>query len=123
MARLGLETEIVDQDVYEGAVRRYRDNRVLLPTFAQLADPATIPEGVTAALEDLDPDAPDSLNLFRIHWYNGPDRRGTVLVPAHLVLPEALTGVRAPIVESRSPWTSATPRKALDTVTSSCCTS
>ena len=46
----------------------------------------------------VDPDAPDPLNLFRVHWFNGPDRRTVVDVPAHVVLPPSLTGVEAPIV-------------------------
>ncbi len=69
-----------------------------MPTFAQLADPDLIPEGIEARLAAVEPDAPDPLNLFRTHWYNGADRRSRVPVPEHLVLPTALTGVEAPIV-------------------------
>ena len=50
---------------------RFREAGVVLPTFAQLADPATHPApSARAALADVDPDAPDPLNLFRVHWYN-----------------------------------------------------
>ncbi|MEE8278359.1 MAG: pyridoxal-5'-phosphate-dependent protein subunit beta, partial [Thermoanaerobaculia bacterium] len=38
------------------------------------------------------------LNLFRVHWHNGPDRNLLTEVPEHLVLPESLTGVPAKIV-------------------------
>lgn len=93
-----LSTEIVDPAVRERAVARFRDAGIVLPTFAQLADPTTIPAPVRDALRDVDPDAPHPLNLFRVHWYNAEDRRGMVDVPAHLVLPPALTGVPAPIV-------------------------
>jgi cysteine synthase len=72
--------------------------RVSFPTFAQLADPRRIPPDIQDALRSVDPDAPDPRNLFRVHWYNGADRRCVVDVPEHVVLPEALTGVRAPIV-------------------------
>ena len=37
-------------------------------------------------------------NLFRVHWHNGEDRRTLADVPEHIVLPEALTGVKARIV-------------------------
>ncbi|MFX8496833.1 hypothetical protein ABTL88_19195, partial [Acinetobacter baumannii] len=37
-------------------------------------------------------------NLWRVHWYNGADRTGRIDVPGYLVLPESLTGVKAPIV-------------------------
>ena len=39
MARLGLETEIVDHAVYGRTVQRFREAGVVLPTFAELADP------------------------------------------------------------------------------------
>ena len=98
MKRLGLETDIVDRQVYENTVRRFRDARIVLPTFAELADPASIPAAATAALAGVDPDAPDARNLFRVHWHNDRTRRGRVAVPDHLVLPSSITGVAARIV-------------------------
>jgi cysteine synthase len=71
---------------------------VMFPTFAELADPRRIAPAILDALRSIDPDAPDPRNLFRVHWYNDSDRRGLADEPAHLVLPESLTGVRAPIV-------------------------
>jgi cysteine synthase len=96
--RLGLEREMVDADVYERTVGRFREQRVVLPTFAELADPAKIPEPVREALARIDPDAPHPLNLFRVHWNNASDRTGLVEVPEHLVLAPELTGVEARIV-------------------------
>jgi cysteine synthase len=84
--------------VLERTVGRFREAGVALPTFGELADPTTIPEHITRALETVDPDAAHPLNLFRVHWYNGPDRRARVAVPEHVVLPSALTGVQARIV-------------------------
>jgi cysteine synthase A len=98
MSTPDLSTEIVDAAVRERAVARFRDASIVLPTFAQLADPSLIPASIRAALEGIDPDAPHPLNLFRVHWYNAEDRRGLVPVPLHLELPPALTGVPAPIV-------------------------
>ncbi|MBI4878458.1 MAG: pyridoxal-5'-phosphate-dependent protein subunit beta [Planctomycetes bacterium] len=98
MTRLGLETEIVDRAVYARTVERFREKRILLPTFAELADPERIPPAVTDALADLDPDEPHPLNLFRVHWRNGADRKALSEVPEHVVLPAELTGVAAPII-------------------------
>jgi cysteine synthase len=98
MQRLGLPREMVDHEVYDRAVRRFREARIVLPTFAQLAEPATIPDGVWDRLATVDPDAPDAANLFRVHWHNGADRRSRVDLPDHLVLTEELTGVAAPII-------------------------
>jgi cysteine synthase len=44
------------------------------------------------------PFAPHPLNLFRVHWFNGRDRRRFAAVPEHVVLPEALTGVKPAII-------------------------
>src|SRR5213082_2557611 len=98
MRRLGLERELVDRDVYERTVGRFRDEGIVLPTFGELADPAKIPDRVREALGSVDPDAPHPLNLFRVHWCNDRARTGLVDVPEHLVLPRELTGVDARIV-------------------------
>ena len=87
-----------DRTAYERAVRRFRETKTILPTFAQLIDPLTIPAAARAGLADVEPDAPDARNLFRVHWHNAADRRGSVAVPQHVVLPPAFTGVAAPIV-------------------------
>ena len=98
MRRLGLEHELIDGAAYTRTVDHFRATGISLPTFAQLADPTTIPAPVREALAGVDPDAAHPLNLFRGHWFNGPDRRSLVDVPVHLVLPKALTGVEARIV-------------------------
>jgi len=77
---------------------RLREGRVGLPTFAQLADPTLVPVAVRGRLAGVDPDDAHPLNLFRVHWYNGADRRSLVDVPGHLILPRELTGVDARIV-------------------------
>ncbi len=98
MKRLGIEQHVVDQAVYAHSVSRFREAGILLPTFMQLAEPANMPPAVQEALAGIDADAPHPLNLFRVHWYNGRDRRHRAPTPEHLVLPETLTGVPAPIV-------------------------
>jgi cysteine synthase len=98
MGRQGLERHVVDAAVYERAVGRFRDARIRMPTFAQLSEPTTIPDGIEARLATVDPDAPDPLNLFRVHWLNDADRHSRASIPQHLVLPSSLTGVEAPII-------------------------
>jgi cysteine synthase len=84
--------------VYERTVERFREAGIRLPTLGELTDPSTIPANVTDALASVDPDAPHPLNLFRVHWFNGADRRTIVPLPEHVVLPPELTGVDARIV-------------------------
>ncbi len=98
MPTLGLEAHVVDADVRARSIARFRERGIVLPTFAQLADPTTIPTSITARLADIDPDAPHPLNLFRIHWHNAADRKGFSAVPGYVVLPRELTGVAAPII-------------------------
>ena len=95
---LGLEREIIDAEAYARNVAHCRAAGIRLPRIADLADPAGQLAAMAAELAAVDADAADPRNLFRVHWHNGPDRRGIVAVPEHLVLPEALTGVPAKIV-------------------------
>jgi cysteine synthase len=89
---------VVDGAVYQRTVERFREAGVVLPTLSQLKDPSTIPAAIAGKLPAVDPDSAHPLNLFRVHWFNGPDRRGLSAVPGHLELPPALTGVPARIV-------------------------
>jgi cysteine synthase len=98
MPTLGLEDHVVDEATYELALRQLRQAHVLLPTFAELAEPSRIPVAVREALAGVGPDDAHPLNLFRMHWYNGPDRRTQADVPAHLVLGRELTGIDAQVV-------------------------
>ncbi len=84
--------------VDERTVLRLRDAGIVLPTFEQLAEPSKIPQRIRDALAGVDPDAAHPLNLFRVHWFNGSDRRSLVDVPDHVVLPTELTGVPAAVV-------------------------
>ena len=93
-----LTTEVVDRRVYDRAVRHLRSARVVLPSFAELADPRKIPAAVSDQLAQVDADSAHPANLFRVHWYNDAARRGLAPVPLCLDLPEALTGVKARIL-------------------------
>jgi cysteine synthase A len=98
MARLGLERTVVDAAVLERTAARLGQAGVLLPTIAQLKDPATIPAAIRTGLADIDPDAANALNLFRVHWFNSSDRKSFVALPGYVELPSELTGVKARIV-------------------------
>ena len=90
--------EVVDLSVRALAVRRARERGIVLPTFAQLAGEAPVPSEIAERLDAAEPDAADPLNLWRINWFNAPDRKTRVTVPAHVVLPPQMTGVEAPII-------------------------
>ena len=98
MPTLGLETEIVDRQVFDNSVRGFQESQTLLPTFSQLASPHTIPEPIRTRLAEVDPDEPHPLNLFRVHWFNPLSDGVFRQVPEHVELPSSLTGVEARIV-------------------------
>jgi cysteine synthase len=98
MDLIDLSAEIHDRNVYDSAVERLRSLKVQLPTFGELAKAAGPSGGATVDLHNVDPDAPDPANLWRVHWYNAQDRRSVQAVPDYLVLPPELTGTPAKIV-------------------------
>lgn len=98
LERLGLTTKIVDEATLRDTVARFKERKITLPTFDMLANPAKIPGDIRKALETVDPDAPDPLNLYRVHWYNSEDRRHFVEVPVHLVLTKEITGIDATVI-------------------------
>jgi cysteine synthase len=87
------------------AARRARERGVVIPTFAQMRDPALAPEEVRGrllqvGLWDLDP-----ANLFRITWKNQPVERGGGFGGVNfLELPPSLTGVEARILALVGRW-------------------
>lgn len=94
----GLEREIVDRATYDKSVAHLKARGVRLPSISELADPPAHLKEMAKVIADIDPDVADPGNLFRVHWYNAPDRRGLSDVPAYMVVPPELTGVDAKIV-------------------------
>ena len=93
-----LSCEILDTETYGRAVAHMRTANVRLPSFAQLADAPEQLATLAPGLADVDPDAPDARNLFRVHWHNDAGRKGLAETPAYLRLPRELTGVEAEIL-------------------------
>ncbi len=95
----------VNERVLERAVARARERGIMIPTFAQLADPSLVPPAITAQLGavglwDLDP-----LNLWRITWHNQPVPHGGGFGAVNFVeFPSSLTGVEARILGLVGKW-------------------
>lgn len=98
MNPFNLPSEIVDREIYRRAVDHMRQAGIRLPKFSELAHAPDALAGLNPRLNGIDPDAPDPLNLFRVHWHNDASRRGITATPAHLRLPKSVTGVDAEIV-------------------------
>ena len=61
---------VEDAKVRAGAIALLKAKGVRLPTFAELAEPALIPQDVREAVAKVGPDDAHPLNLYRVHWFN-----------------------------------------------------
>ena len=89
----------VDEQVLSRTVERFRERRILLPTFAQMRDPSSVPEKIKTRLKNVGLWDVDPANLFRITWKNEPVERGGLYNEGNWIeFPSALTGVDARII-------------------------
>jgi cysteine synthase len=97
--------KIVDENILQKAVNRYREKGVILPAFAQMQNPELIPGKIKDKLKaiglwDLHP-----LNLFRITWKNEPVQKGGLFgIPNFIELPGSLTGIKSRIIVMLGKW-------------------
>lgn len=89
----------INQDVLQKTIQRCRDRGIIIPTFAQMKDPTTIPQSVKDRLKNTGLWDIDPANLFRITWKNEPTEKGGLFNDGNWIeLPPELTGVPARIV-------------------------
>jgi len=95
----------IHEEALERTVRRARERNIVIPTLAQMRDPALIPEPIRQELRriglwDLSP-----YNLFRITWKNEPGEAGCGFGAVNtLEFPPLLTGVKARIIALVGKW-------------------
>jgi cysteine synthase A len=95
----------VDKTRRARAIQRARERKIVIPTYAQMKDPAKIPAIVKASLKDVGLWDVDPRNLFRITWHNEPKEKGGGFGDVNfLELPPALTGVPARILVLVGKW-------------------
>lgn len=87
------------------AVQRVRERNIIIPTFAQMKNPASIPNGIKEKLADIGLWDINPLNLFRITWKNQPVAKGGGFNGVnYLELPPSLTGTDARIIVLVGKW-------------------
>ena len=92
-------------DRLQRAVRRARERGIIVPTFAQMKDPQTIPAPIVDRLADVGLWDLHPLNLFRITWKNEPVKTGGRFGDVNVFeFPSELTGVAARIVALVGKW-------------------
>jgi cysteine synthase A len=95
----------INKEQLERTVRRARERKIIVPTFAQQRDPLQAPVGVKARLKDIGLWDVASPNLFRITWKNEPVPYGGGYGGVNYVeLPKTLTGVDARIIALVGKW-------------------
>ncbi len=87
------------------AIERARQRHIVIPTFAQMKNPALIPPEITRQLAHVGLWEVDARNLFRITWRNQPQESGGGFGGVNwLELPPALTGTPARIIALVGQW-------------------
>jgi cysteine synthase len=95
----------LDKEKRDRALQRSREQRILIPTFAQMKNPELSPDRIKNSLGniglwDLSPE-----NLFRITWKNEPVPEGGGFDGVnYLEFPSSLTGTKAKIVALVGKW-------------------
>jgi cysteine synthase len=85
-------------EVLENTIQRCRERDIIIPTYEEMADPSTVPEGIRTELSDIGLWDLNPRNLFRITWKNEPVAFGGGFGGVNFVeLPSALTGVQTRI--------------------------
>ena len=83
--RYGLVSSIVDQESYARSIRRFREAQIILPTFAELADPSTTSLEIQQALATVDDAIKGTDDVSGRAWEAELHRlRGTILLAAHV---------------------------------------
>ncbi len=95
----------VNKEVLARTVKLLRERNILIPTFAQMRDPATVPQKIKDRLRQVGLWDVDPVNLFRITWKNEPKEHGGLFNHGNWIeFPASLTGTMARIVGLVGKW-------------------
>lgn len=89
--------QIENDEYLKKAVKRCKEQKILLPTFNQLKHPAEIPDVINNELEKVGLEEINPLNLFRINWRNDP-KTGKICDINYLEIPREITGIKARVI-------------------------
>ena len=86
-------------------IERCREKGIILPTYAQMRDPALIPDAIKKELAGIGLWDVHVRNLFRINWHNEPVENGGGFGGVNFIeLPTAITGTKARVVGIAGKW-------------------
>ena len=87
----------INEEIRRRTARRCQERNIIIPTFAQLRNPETIPAEIQEKLSPIGLWDVDPLNLFRITWKNNT-QTGLFGNVNFLEIPPELSGVKARII-------------------------
>jgi cysteine synthase len=95
----------VEKSRRANAIKRAKERKIVIPTYAQMKDPSRIPANVKEELKGIGLWDIHPRNLFRINWHNEPTASGGTYGGVNFVeLPPSLTGVPARIIALVGKW-------------------
>ncbi len=92
-------------DRLERTLKRVREQKIVVPTFAQMKNPALIPDNVKEDLKSIGLWDVHPRNLFRISWKNQPVAKGGGYDGVnYFEFPSSLTGTKARVIALVGKW-------------------
>ncbi|MEI6101857.1 MAG: pyridoxal-phosphate dependent enzyme, partial [Eubacteriales bacterium] len=105
MSKYNLIDLTVDEKRLKRTIGRAREKGIVIPTFAQMKNPALIPDSVKEKLKNVGLWDVNPVNLFRINWHNQPVEKGGLYGGVNYIeLPREITGVKAKIIAVSGKW-------------------
>ncbi len=102
MAKIDLT---INKEGRENAIKRFREQNIILPTFAQQRNPELVPEKIRKELDEIGLWDIHPRNLFRITWKNEPVAEGGEFSGVnYMEIPSSITGVSARIIVLVGKW-------------------
>jgi cysteine synthase len=102
MAKIDLT---IHEEGLKHALQRVREQNIIIPTYAQMKNPALVPDSVKKDLKGVGLWDVAPRNLFRITWHNEPAARGGGFNGVNYVeFPSSLTGTPARVVALVGKW-------------------
>ena len=102
MAKIDLT---IHEDRLKRTVQRARERNIVVPTFAQMENPALIPARVKEQLHSVGLWDVAPRNLFRINWHNEPKSTGGGYGKVNYIeFPPSLTGTQARVIALVGKW-------------------
>jgi len=95
----------IDKERRARTIQRVRERNIIIPTFAQMKDPALIPDSIKGQLSEIGLWDINPRNLFRITWKNEPIAQGGGFGDVnYMEFPSSLTGTPARIIALVGKW-------------------